>query len=264
MEIRANCKINVGLHILDERPDGYHNIETIMYPIVDFYDTIRVEKSADFSLVQTGIVADCDVEKNLVVKCFRLFEQRFPNITNVTIKLHKNIPFGAGLGGGSSDAVAMAKALNQLFDLQLTNQQLQELVRPLGADCPFFVENKPALCEGIGEKITLVEPILATTHIALIKPDVAISTKEAYANVSLKNRHLPAWELQNIADFHNDFEDYACGRFPILQAIKQDLLQQGAFYVAMSGSGSCMYGLFNRKPTIKNAYIFTLWKKFYW
>lgn len=257
MTLHPNCKINIGLQVISKREDGYHNLETIFYPIFALHDDLEIELSDTFVFEQEGITIDCKTENNLIVRCFQLMRQHFPQIGNVHIRFRKNIPFGAGLGGGSSDAAHTAMAINTLFHLHLTRQQLAELIRPLGADCPFFLYNTPCYAEGIGDKLTPISLNLKGLKIILIKPEVAISTKEAYSGITphpeathsilnaiQENRSLE--HLQNL--LVNDFEHTIFPIHPELASIKQALLDAGAIYASMSGSGSTIFALFSPMP----------------
>ncbi len=246
--LHPNCKINIGLRIVRKREDGYHDLETIFYPVYGLYDELEVELSEEFSFIQEGLAVDCSATDNLIYKTYVRMRDRYPQIGHVAIKFKKNIPFGAGLGGGSSDAAHMAIALNELFDLGLSQQQLAELVRPLGADCPFFIYNTPCYAEGIGDKLTPIQLDLNGLHLVMIKPECGVSTKEAYAGVKpngcsdLCNSSQDIDKLWAIAE--NDFEKSVFAAHPELAEIKQCLLDAGAIYAAMSGSGSTIFGLF--------------------
>ena len=261
MILYPNCKINLGLRVIRKRPDGYHDLETVFVPIYGLHDELDVESvqhsaiSNQISFVQEGIAVDCPAEDNLIVKCYRQMRAKYPQIGDVAVRFKKNIPFGAGLGGGSSDAAHMAVALNELFSLRLTKEQLAAEVKPLGADCPFFVYNTPCYAEGIGDLLTPVELDLEGIRIVMIKPDEGVSTKEAYSGIT---RHPEvAGEIQKavammrqkcteIDDtiFVNDFEATVFPLHPQIAAIKKRLLDAGAFYASMSGSGSTVFGLF--------------------
>ena len=253
MLLYPNCKINLGLRIVRKRPDGYHDLETIFVPIYGLHDELEVTKSAEFSFVQEGIAVDCPAEDNLIVKCYRNMVAKYPQIGNVTIRFKKNIPFGAGLGGGSSDAAHMAIALNELFELGLSKAQLAEEVAILGADCPFFIYNTPCYAEGIGDKLSPINLDLKGTRIVLVKPDEAVSTKEAYSGLQIKDRsaegirnkdrNVTADSIRNDV-FVNDFEETVFPKHPIIADIKKRLQDAGAFYASMSGSGSTVFGLF--------------------
>ena len=261
MILYPNCKINLGLRVIRKRPDGYHDLETVFVPIYGLHDELEVTSvlhsaiSNQISFVQEGIAVDCPAEDNLIVKCYRQMRAKYPQIGDVAVRFKKNIPFGAGLGGGSSDAAHMAVALNELFSLRLTKEQLAAEVKPLGADCPFFVYNTPCYAEGIGDLLTPVELDLEGIRIVMIKPEEGVSTKEAYSGIT---RHPEvAGEIQKavammrqkcteIDDtiFVNDFEATVFPLHPQIAAIKKRLLDAGAFYASMSGSGSTVFGLF--------------------
>lgn len=254
MRLFPNCKINIGLRVVRKREDGYHDLETIFYPVYGLHDELDVVPAAEFSFHQTGIVVDCPPEDNLIVRCYRSMAAHFPQVGPVAVRFRKNIPFGAGLGGGSSDAAHMALAINELFDLQLTKQQLANEVKPLGADCPFFIYNVPCWAEGIGDILTPIDFSLKGLRLVMIKPDVAVSTRDAYAGIHPSPLHssVPYHPLTEGAgecptlqsSFANDFETTVFAQHPQLADIKQRLLDAGAVYAAMSGSGSTIYGLF--------------------
>ena len=266
MILYPNCKINLGLRVIRKRPDGYHDLETVFVPIYGLHDELEVtsvQHSAirnQISFEQEGIAVDCPAENNLIVKCYRQMRAKYPQIGDVTVRFKKNIPFGAGLGGGSSDAAHMAIALNELFELGLSKAQLAEEVKPLGADCPFFVYNTPCYAEGIGDLLTPVELDLEGIRIVMIKPEEGVSTKEAYSGItrhpevagqikSVLCQAKPVCTLSGEADpFVNDFEATVFPLHPQIAAIKKRLLDAGAFYASMSGSGSTVFGLFKNDP----------------
>ena len=266
MILYPNCKINLGLRVIRKRPDGYHDLETVFVPIYGLHDELEVESvqhsaiSNQISFEQEGIAVDCSAEDNLIVKCYRQMRAKYPQIGDVAVRFKKNIPFGAGLGGGSSDAAHMAVALNELFCLRLTKEQLAAEVKPLGADCPFFVYNTPCYAEGIGDLLTPVELDLEGIRIVMIKPDEGVSTKEAYSGItrhpevagqikSVLCQAKPVSTLSGEAGpFVNDFEATVFPLHPQIAAIKKRLLDAGAFYASMSGSGSTVFGLFKNDP----------------
>ena len=247
-----NCKINLGLRVVRKREDGYHDLETIFVPVYGLHDELEVEKSTNrcsdriqspdpITFVQEGIAVDCKAEDNLIVKCYRNMAAKYPQIGPVTIRFKKNIPFGAGLGGGSSDASHMAIALNELFALGLTKEELAQEVKPLGADCPFFIYNTPCYAEGIGDKLTPINLDLKGVRIVLVKPDEGVSTKEAYSGIVL---HPEASGHVFKGEYINDFEATVFPKHPIIADIKKRLLDAGAYYASMSGSGSTVFGFF--------------------
>lgn len=263
MLLYPNCKINLGLRVIRKREDGYHDIETIFLPIYGLHDELEVRpnpnpslKGREFEFTQEGLIVDCEAEDNLIVKCYRLMKAKYPKVGNVAVRFKKNIPFGAGLGGGSSDAAHMAIALNKLFELGLSQEQLVTEVAVLGADCPFFIYNRPCFAEGIGDKLTPIELDMKGIRIVLIKPDEGVSTREAYSGItrhpevtgqikSVLCQAKPVCTLLGEAGlFVNDFEETVFPGHPAIAAIKKRLLDAGAFYASMSGSGSTVFGLF--------------------
>ena len=248
MKLHPNCKINIGLRVVRKREDGYHDLETIFYPVYGLHDELEVEIADEFAFLQDGIEVDCLPTDNLIYKVYQRMQEHFPQIGNVRIRFKKNIPFGAGLGGGSSDAAHMAIALNELFQLGLTQKQLAEEVRPLGADCPFFIYNTPCYAEGIGDKLTPISLALSGMRLVMIKPDCGVSTKEAYAGIKPKGSSELFKVVQNSSELFkvatNDFEDTVFVAHPEIAEIKQRLLDADAVYAAMSGSGSTVFGLF--------------------
>lgn len=236
MLLYPNCKINIGLRVVNKREDGYHNIETIFYPVYRFRDELEVNPAPYFQFRQEGIVVDCKEEDNLIIRCYQMLKDEFPQIGNLDIRFRKNIPFGAGLGGGSSDAAHMAIALNELYNLGLSKSDLAKRVSRLGADCAFFIYNTPCFAEGIGDILTPIELDLSNKRIIMIKPDIHVSTRDAYASIS--PNELPFDRTKN------DFETTVFARYPLLRQIKERLLTAGAQYAAMSGSGSTIFGLF--------------------
>ena len=253
MLLFPNCKINIGLRIVRKREDGYHDLETIFYPVYGLHDELEVEPAEEFAFLQDGLVVDCLPTDNLIYKVYKRMQEHFPQIGNVKITFKKNIPFGAGLGGGSSDAAHMAIALNQIFSLGLTREQLAEEVRPLGADCPFFVYNTPCYAEGIGDQLTPISLDLSGLRLVMIKPNCSVSTREAYAGIKPKGTCEVFNDLKDLKVLNdltvlsaltNDFEETVCKVHPEIAEIKQRLLSAGALYAAMSGSGSTVFGLF--------------------
>lgn len=252
MIVHPNCKINIGLRVLNKRKDGYHNLETIFYPVYGLTDTLTVEPSEQEDIVfeQDGLVVDCDPEANLIVRCYRRMKALYPAIGGVKVKFTKAIPFGAGLGGGSSDAAHMAIALNAIFQLGLSQDRLASIVSELGADCAFFIYNTPCYAEGIGDRLTPIADGLRGVRLVMVKPEVAVSTKEAYAGITTEQpegslpKELTIEGLMHNPAYVNDFEPAVFEAHPLLGQIKKRLQDAGAFYTAMSGSGSTVYGLF--------------------
>lgn len=253
-----NAKINLGLNIVRKRPDGYHDIETIFYPI-PVKDALEIVPAERFSFSQTGIPVDAPIEKNLVVKALNLLKSRY-EVPELEVHLLKAIPFGAGLGGGSADAAFMLKLLNDHCGLHLPEDDLEELAASIGADCPFFIRNKPVFASGTGNIFEPVDLSLSGYHLCLVKPDVAVSTPEAYSMVtpvipalSLKEiirKPVEAWRELMI----NDFEESVFPKHPVIAGIKETLYEKGAIYASMSGSGSSVFGLFKEKTDLKELF----------
>lgn len=250
-----NAKINIGLNITEKRPDGYHTIETVFYPI-GLCDVLEIAPSTsctDYSFSSSGIAIGGDPENNLIIKALRLLCVDYV-IPPVDISLIKNIPFGAGLGGGSSDAAFMLKALNELFELKLSVEKLEAYALKLGADCPVFIQNKAVFATGIGHIFSDVQVSLDGYFLVLIKPDMHVSTPEAYAKVVpqkpefdlRESIQLPVSEWKN--RIKNDFEPSVFARFPAIAHLKEKLYDAGACYASLSGSGSSVYGLFTHEP----------------
>ncbi len=260
MTIKANCKINIGLDVLERRADGFHALSTVMYPIVELYDIIDIEpiEGTEVEFIGKGIVVDCAPEHNLCIKAYELLKGHYPTISPVRITLDKRVPFGAGLGGGSSDATAVLVALNDLFHLSLSEERLIELAAQLGSDTAFFVRNTPQLCSGRGEIMTPAKVDLSDKYIVLIKPDVSISTGQAYAGVTPAYPTTPLGELLELpleqwqGKIKNDFEPHIFESHPLLAQIKAALLDAGAQYAAMSGSGSTIFGIFESREMAEN------------
>ena len=248
MVLFPNAKINLGLHILAKRPDGYHDLETCMYPI-PWYDVLEIVPAASFSFVQTGLNIPSN-DNNICISAYHLIKERY-DIAPVSIHLHKVIPMGAGLGGGSADAAFTLKMLNELFSLKLNSEQLKEYAGQLGSDCAFFIDNMPAIATKTGTELELFPLNLSNHCLAVIYPEVHISTAQAYAVVTPTPTHrslkdilfnLDNWQSQ----LKNDFEQSIFTSHPVLRIIKEDLYSQGAFYAAMSGSGSAVFSLFEK------------------
>lgn len=255
MEISANCKINIGLDVLRRREDGFHELCTVMYPVRGLYDVVTVERSESMLFEQRGITVDCSAEKNLCIKALRLMQSRY-SVGNVSITLDKRVPFGAGLGGGSSDATAVIVAINELFNLGLSEDELIARAAEIGSDTAFFVRNTPQICTGRGEVMTPIELPLGGLWLAVVKPAEGVSTAEAYGGVKpavpavpLEQRlQMPVDQWQGVVK--NDFEEHIFLSHPAIAQLKQCLIDAGAVYASMSGSGSALFGLFESKPCL--------------
>lgn len=245
-------KINIGLHVLDKREDGYHNLESIFYP-TQYSDLLEIVKSASFAFDQSGIVIPGAIENNLVYKAYQLLKRDY-SLGEIHIHLHKIIPPGSGLGGGSANATACLKILNQLFELELNKEQLKDYALQLGSDCPFFVENQPVFVEGRGEKLSPLSEFLEEKYIKIIVPDAHVSTAEAFGAMTPQNRQTDwnsvvtgsplLWE----SIIQNDFYPGVSERHPSISKAVNQLKEEGALYVSMSGSGSSVYGIFSQAP----------------
>jgi 4-diphosphocytidyl-2-C-methyl-D-erythritol kinase len=256
MVLFPNAKINLGLNILRKREDGYHELETIFYPIglKDGLEFIE-NKQNKINFTSSGLPLNIDPEENIVVKAYRLLAADH-SLPGLDIHLHKVIPFGAGLGGGSSDAAFLLKGLNDYFELGLFVSQLKKYAVKLGADCSFFIENKPAFACGIGEQLQNIDFTLNGYFILLVKPPFGVGTKEAYAGIKpsipkkslLDSIQLSPDNWQNC--IVNDFETSVFNLYPQIAEIKSKLLEHGAIYAAMSGSGSSVFGLFKSEPQL--------------
>lgn len=252
MITRPNCKINLGLHVTGKRPDGYHNIETVFLPVHTLCDELEIIQSDSFSFIQQGIPVDCPPEQNICVKAYNLLLENFPHkVQPVAMRLVKNVPFGAGLGGGSADAAFVLKMLNSMMNLNLSTADLRHYASRIGADCPFFIQNTPAYATGIGDQLQPVDVNLDGYHIVIEKPDDSVSTREAYAGLLLQNKQRP--DLRQVMQMPveqwrqilvNDFEQSIFPSHPAIAALKQNMYQRGAVYASMTGSGAAVFGIF--------------------
>ena len=258
-----NCKINLGLSILAKRADGYHELETVFYPIA-ISDALEILPADNLTLTQTGITVPGDPSQNLCLKAYHLLKKDFSTLPAVQMHLHKNIPMGAGLGGGSSDGTTALMILNQQFTLGLNDQQLIAYASQLGSDCPFFVYNKACHATGRGEVLTPIQLDLSNYQFLLVHPGVHIATSWAFQqlNPHIKSESILAIIEKPITDWKNylinDFEAPVFKAEPKLSVIKDQIYQLGAIYASMSGSGSSLFGIFpkdhfNQAPSIEHA-----------
>jgi 4-diphosphocytidyl-2-C-methyl-D-erythritol kinase len=255
-----NAKINLGLNVVEKRTDGYHNIETIFVPI-GIKDALEIvhapELNEPYQWTNTGRVVDVPAEHNICIKALQLIRNQFPELSPVKIHLHKTIPFGAGLGGGSSNGAFMLTLLNDTFNLGLEKEQLIQMASQLGADCAFFIENNPVFATGIGNILNPIELDLSGYFLGLILPEIHVSTQEAYGSLTPKSPKINLSEAirQPIDTWRdnivNDFETTVFKKHPELATIKEYLYNQGAVYASMSGSGSSVYGLFKEEPQLE-------------
>jgi len=255
MIVFPNAKINLGLFITEKRTDGFHNLESLFLPI-PLCDILEVTVTTeDTSLVCTGESSDIPTEKNIVYKAWKLLQESYW-IGHVKIHLHKIIPSGAGMGGGSSDGTFMLKALNELFNLNLSIDRLEELSAQLGSDCPFFVQNKAALISGRGEVVMPVDFSLGGKYLVVVNPGIHISTAQAFRRIQPLPSNFNWKDFIQHKDFEqvelrNDFEHGVFQLYPEIAEIKSAFLKAGAIYSSMSGTGSTVYALFNEEPQIK-------------
>jgi len=262
MKVTACAKINLGLNVVARRADGYHDLETVFYP-VGIHDEISVEP-IDGAVPRAELTVDGgipvgDNDNNLVVRAYRLVAEHH-RLPPVRIRLQKRIPVQAGMGGGSADGAFTIRALNELFSLGLSSDEMRALAVQLGADCPFFIDAVPAYAEGVGERLEPMELDLSSRRLVVVKPPVAVSTREAFAGITprrpvrncrdIVGEPMETWRHQLV----NDFEEGIFRLHPELGAIKQKLYDIGAVYAAMSGSGSALFGFFNVAPQLSNAF----------
>ena len=302
MIVFPNCKINLGLQILNKREDGYHNLATVFYPL-PLKDALEVVRRDDgrwttddretphdsrltthVNFSSTGLPIAGDTTNNLCVKAYNLLQKDFPSLPPVLMHLHKAIPMGAGLGGGSADGAFALKLLNETFQLGLSTQQLIDYALQLGSDCPFFIINKPCYATGRGELLEKVELDLSAYKFAIVNPGIHVNTGWAFGQLNLSGRsadsstqpnnfkrpdseqhpdlktiiqqHISTWKDQLI----NDFEEPVCKAHPEIGTIKQQLYDAGAVYASMTGSGSTVFGIFEQEPelTFNEQYLYKL------
>jgi len=248
------AKINLGLHVLRKREDGYHDLDTCMVPI-PLFDVLELLLSDQFEYHQTGLIIPGATDDNLCIKAYKMLKEEY-NLPPIYMHLRKEIPMGAGLGGGSSDAAYVLTGLNTLFELKLSNSKLEEYAAKLGSDCPFFVKNEAQIARGRGEILSPCPLDLKGMYLKIINPGIHVGTKEAYDGVvpnpnaptvaSILDQEIEEWKTQ----LKNDFETSVFKKHSILQEIKDNLYAEGAIYAAMSGSGSTMFGIFKEKPKL--------------
>ncbi len=259
MIVFPNAKINLGLNVTQRRSDGYHNLETVFYPIYikDVLEVVAPQPPGSplhkATLHLSGASLEGNPNENLVIKAYHLLSENH-HLPPIEVYLHKHIPSGAGLGGGSADAAFMLRLLNDLFELQLPTPELQQLAARLGADCAFFIENKPCYATGIGDVFHPIDLDLGGYHILLVKPSVSVSTREAFSLIrpaqpqvcvrDICRRPVEEWQGR----LENDFETSVFPQFPELARLKEMLYESGALYASMSGSGSSLYGIYKEEP----------------
>lgn len=254
MLVFPNAKINIGLYITAKRPDGYHDIVTAMIP-ADWRDILEIvpAKSTETTLTVTGRHVDCPPEKNLVMKAYRAMKESY-DVPAVDIYLHKIIPDGAGLGGGSADAAFTLRVLNDMFNLNLSTEGLAAIASRLGSDCPFFIYNRPMLATGTGTDLSPFDVNLSGYNLLIIKPDVHVSTAEAYGGCQPEPMKIDLAAILStvppeewgIIGITNDFEKSVFPAHPAIARLKADIEAMGAAYTSMSGSGASVFGIFDR------------------
>ncbi len=263
-----NAKINIGLNIVERRPDHFHNIETVFYPIPlsDILEIIRSDnKLAKVEITTSGLAIPGNHESNLCVKAYHLLDKEF-DLPPINIYLHKLIPMGAGLGGGSSDGAFALSLLNRFFDISLPNNELANYASQLGSDCAFFIRNKPSFGVEKGNVLTDIQLDISSKFIVLVKPNIFVGTAQAYSGVK---PHKPIQSLleilkQPITQWKhlviNDFEESILKSHPEIKIVKETLYQQGALYASMTGSGSAVFGIFDNEVQLKPLFK----DMFYW
>ena len=251
----SNCKINIGLYITGKRPDGYHNLETFFFPI-PLYDVLELIDASETGITVIGQDIPGLPQNNIIIKAWNLLKADFPALPPVHFYLLKNIPAGAGLGAGSANGAYALMALNEKFELGLSQQQLMNYGLQLGSDCPFFILNKPSLARGRGEVFSDLETDLTGYKIVIVNPGIHISTPWAFAHIQPRPAaaNLATATGKPVADWkkliHNDFETVVFAAHPEIKAIKESLYDAGAIFSLMSGSGSTVYGLFEKNKDI--------------
>ena len=254
------AKINLGLNVVEKRPDGYHNLQTVFYPvpIMDALEIVPMSEGfpsdVDCDLKVTNINIQGDEQRNLVVRAYQLLKADFPNLPRIHAHLWKGIPIQAGMGGGSSDCAYMIRLLNETFELGLTNEQMEQYAARLGADCAFFIQSSPCYAEGIGEILQPIALDLSGWHIGVVRPDIPVPTKEAFSRIQ---PHYPALNCREAVmqpvetwrnNLTNDFEESVFALHPEIGNVKEQLYNMGATDAAMTGSGSALFGLFKEHP----------------
>ncbi len=256
-----NAKLNLGLRILRKRDDGYHDLQSIFYPIA-VKDALEILPSKELSLKVTGLPVNGDKEDNLCIKAYRLLKKDNAHLPPVSIHLHKTIPMGAGLGGGSADAAFTLRLLNEKFELGLSQEQLINYALELGSDCPFFIVNEPCLAKGRGEDLQKIKLDLSGYTFVLVNPGIHIDTAWAFSNLKTdksREAYSPEQAIQKSPEnwkdtLKNDFEETVSAAHPIISEIKHILYEKGAVYASMTGSGSTVFGLFTHPIDLEHSF----------
>ncbi|MFP4470718.1 MAG: 4-(cytidine 5'-diphospho)-2-C-methyl-D-erythritol kinase [Bacteroidales bacterium] len=266
MVVFPNAKINLGLLVTEKRPDGFHNIQTVFYP-VPLREALELLPSSggEIKFMVSGKEVPGGTQNNIILKAWQMLKDDF-GLPGATIHLHKTIPIGAGLGGGSSDAAFMLKLARQVFDLDVSDEELMDYARRLGSDCAFFILNKPVAAFGRGDEFSKIQLDLSAYHLVIVKPEIHIGTAEAYAWVKPSAPKHDIMEIirQPVSEWKkhltNDFEPPVFEKYPLIGEIKSRLYRHGALYASMSGSGSAVYGIFPENPGLEDAFE----GHFYW
>ena len=263
-----NAKINLGLKVVSKREDGYHNLDTVFFPI-PFYDILEIIPNTgvgipEVSFTTSGKKISGEESSNLCIKAYNLLKKDFPTIKSISLHLHKNIPMGAGMGGGSADGAFMIKMLNEKFMLGLDDDSMKSYALQLGSDCPFFISNKPSHATGRGELLTEINCDLSKKTILIVNPGIHVSTAEAFGKINISENSISPAEIvqQPIESWkgllENDFEKTVFDHHPNIKEIKEKMYDMGAIYASMTGSGSTVYGIFDctieEKPFAQNNY----------
>ncbi len=257
-----NAKINLGLNIIGKRSDGFHNLQTVFYPI-DLKDVLEIVENKDkndISFSQSGLIINGEASNNLCIKAYHLLKNKYPTLPSIKLHLHKSIPMGAGLGGGSADAAFTLDLLNHKFNLGISQEELMDYALTLGSDCPFFLVNKPCLAFGRGEEIQEISLSLSQYAIAIINPGIHINTGLAFRELIFcqEQTELMKAILNPISTWKetitNDFETPVFKTYPEIGALKESLYNSGALYASMSGSGSTVYGIFKERINLENKF----------
>ena len=254
-----NCKINIGLHVTGKRADGYHNLETVFYPL-PLYDCLEIitlsDNNTEPALTTSGLSINGSAADNICLKAWHLLKTDFPALPAVAMHLHKAIPMGAGLGGGSADGAFMLSMLNEKYNLGQNERQLIDYALTLGSDCPFFIINKPCFGSGRGEMLQPIHLDLSRYYFVIINPDIHVNTGWAFRQIQI---HPPAYPILEAVQGSveawkdtvvNDFEKGVATQYPAIADIKEVLYKQGAVYASMTGSGSTVFGLFAANPSL--------------
>ncbi len=277
MIVFPNCKINLGLHITSKRADGFHNLETVFFPVM-LKDAVEVIENSKWGVVNSemektvaftssGLVIDGDAHTNLCVKAYHLLLKDFPTLPTIQMHLHKAIPMGAGLGGGSADGAFALRLLNQKCKLNLTDEQLITYALQLGSDCPFFITNKPCFATSRGEQMEVIDLDLSAYKLVLVNPNIHINTGWAFSQITPSNltKNIKDIIQQPVSQWKdllvNDFEAPVSKTHTVIATIKQQLYQAGAVYAAMTGSGSTVFGLFTKETRVELAIDKSYWHK---